>query len=589
MQIFKLDMLIVILLSLSLYMGCFNEPGNQIKQPNVILILADDQGWGDLSIHNNPLISTPNIDRLAKEGASFERFFVQPVCSPTRAEILTGRYHPRSGVRSTSAGGERIDLDETLVSESFKKAGYRTGCFGKWHSGSQHPYHPNNRGFDEYYGFTSGHWGHYFSPKLDSNGTFVQGAGYLPDDLTNCTIRFMENQKNPFFIFLNFNTPHSPMQVPDKWWDKFASVHMPDSPNDDYAQNHARAALAMVENIDWNVGRILFYLEEAGIEEETIVMYMTDNGPNGVRWNGNMKGRKGSTDEGGVRSPLFIKWSGVIPENHVISHIAAAIDLAPTLVELCGLSQSDSKFDGRSLAPLLKGIATDWTSRVLFQHWRGKTSVRSQNHRLDHENRLYDMIEDPSQIMEITDDYAHLKDSLIRLKKDWEANVLKELAFSMNRPFTIGYSSSQIDYLPARDGIGHGGILRSNRYPNDSYFLNWTNTSDSITWDIEILQNGTYRFYVHYTCEEEDVGSIIRLSVGDSNLTYAVNEVNQSNEMGADHDRVRRIESYVKDFKKQFVGTVDLNKGLGTMKLSAISIPNKHVMDINMITVQRID
>ncbi|MDZ7692928.1 MAG: sulfatase-like hydrolase/transferase [Balneolaceae bacterium] len=186
------------------------------ESPNVILILSDDQGWGDLTHHGNRNLSTPSIDRLAEEGASFTNFYVSSVCSPTRAEILTGRYHPRVGVYSTSAGGERLDLDEQTIAEVFKEAGYRTALFGKWHSGMQYPYHPNGRGFDEFYGFASGHWGDYFSPNLlEHNGQLVQGDGYIPNDLTEKALSFIKkNREQPFFVHLSYNTPHSPMQYP---------------------------------------------------------------------------------------------------------------------------------------------------------------------------------------------------------------------------------------------------------------------------------------------------------------------------------------------------------------------------------------
>src|SRR5215467_6168342 len=156
------------------------EPAS--RKPNVVVILSDDQGWGDLSIHGNSNISTPNIDSLARNGAIFERFFVCPVCSPTRAEFLTGRYHARGGVRGVSTGQERLNLDEMTIAQTFKAAGYATAAFGKWHNGLQSPYHPSDRGFDEYYGFCSGHWGDYFSPPLMHNKKFVTGKGFIIDD-----------------------------------------------------------------------------------------------------------------------------------------------------------------------------------------------------------------------------------------------------------------------------------------------------------------------------------------------------------------------------------------------------------------------
>ncbi|HKL20287.1 MAG TPA: sulfatase-like hydrolase/transferase, partial [Tichowtungia sp.] len=160
------------------------EERSGAAKPNIVVVLTDDQGWGDLSLHGNTQIATPNIDRLARAGAQFDRFYVSPVCSPTRAEFLTGRHHDRLGVYSTSEGGERLNADETTIADVFKAAGYQTAAFGKWHNGTQFPYHPNARGFDKFYGFCSGHWGSYFSPMLEHNGQIVQGSGFLPDDLT---------------------------------------------------------------------------------------------------------------------------------------------------------------------------------------------------------------------------------------------------------------------------------------------------------------------------------------------------------------------------------------------------------------------
>ncbi|OYW15662.1 MAG: N-acetylgalactosamine 6-sulfate sulfatase, partial [Planctomycetales bacterium 12-60-4] len=303
------------------------------RGPNVVVILTDDQGWGDLSIHGNRNLATPHIDSLARDGALFERFYVCPVCSPTRAEFLTGRYHARGGVFNVSTGGERLDLDERTIADVFKSAGYATAAFGKWHNGSQYPYHPLGRGFDEYYGFTSGHWGDYFSPPLDHNGALIHGSGYLPDDLTDHALAFMRQHRDQsFFCYIPFNTPHSPMQIPNVFFEKFRKAELPDRfhvpAQEDLAMT--RAALAMCENIDWNVGRVLQMLEELQLADDTIVVYFSDNGPNSFRWNGGMKGRKGSTDEGGVRSPLLMRWPGRILAGRRVPQIAGAIDLLPT-------------------------------------------------------------------------------------------------------------------------------------------------------------------------------------------------------------------------------------------------------------------
>mgnify|MGYP003303458279 FL=1 len=218
-----------------------------------------------------------------------------------------------------SRGGERMDLDEETIADIFKASGYKTAAFGKWHNGMQAPYHPNTRGFDEFYGFCSGHWGNYFDPVLERNGKIVNGKGFITDDLTNQGIEFIKkNANNPFFLFMPYNTPHSPMQVPEKYWNKFknkaliqkAKVEINSNDKESGINNkgdtHTKAALAMCENIDWNVGRLVNTLESLDIDENTIIIYLSDNGPIGNRWNDKMKGIKGSTDEGGVRSPMII-------------------------------------------------------------------------------------------------------------------------------------------------------------------------------------------------------------------------------------------------------------------------------------------
>ncbi len=195
-----------------------NGASREASAPNVLVILTDDQGWGDLSLHGNRNLRTPHLDSIAQKGAQFRHFYVCPVCSPTRAEFLTGRWHIRGGVRDVTSGGERLDLDEVTIAQLFRQAGYRTAMFGKWHNGTQGAYHPTQRGFEDFYGFTSGHWGHYFSPLLEVNDELTRGSGFLPDDLTNRALRFISSEDDrPFFLMMTYNTPHSPMQVPDAW------------------------------------------------------------------------------------------------------------------------------------------------------------------------------------------------------------------------------------------------------------------------------------------------------------------------------------------------------------------------------------
>lgn len=564
---------------------------SDLRMPNVIVFLADDQGWGDLSIQGNTNLSTPNIDRLAREGARFANFYVSPVCSPTRAEILTGRYHPRGGVYSTSAGGERLDLDERTIAEAFQAAGYATAAYGKWHNGMQYPYHPNARGFDDFYGFCSGHWGDYFDPLLEHNGGLTKGNGFITDDLTDKAIAFMEaHAANPFFLYVPFNTPHSPMQVPDRWWNKFEDDSLTLRHSKDEDVQFTKAALAMCENIDWNVGRVMEKVKRLGLDENTIVIYLSDNGPNSWRWNGGMKGRKGSTDEGGVRSPFFIRWPGHITSHREISNIAAAIDLYPTLADLAGIAPHTEKpLDGVSLKPLLIGDENPWKERLIFNHWNGRTSVRSQQYRLDHRGALYDMQRDPGQLVDISKELPAVVDDLSTAVTKWKSEVLSELPANDNRPFLFGHPDFRYTQLPARDGTPHGNIKRSNRYPNCSYFTNWSAIGDKITWEIEVVADGEFDVVLYYTCPDRDVGSTFELRYGDQKLMGKVAEGYDPPVRGMEHDRVVRQESYIKDFKPLKVGSMQFEKGRGTLMLSAVDIPGASVMDFRLLMFSRIE
>lgn len=563
------------------------------SQPNVVVILTDDQGWGDLSVNGNNNLSTPNIDSLAKDGASFDRFFVCPVCSPTRAEFLTGRYHARSGVYSTSAGGERMDLDEVTIADTFRAGGYATGAFGKWHNGMQYPYHPNGRGFDEYYGFCSGHWGDYFSPPLERNGKIVKGDGFCIDDFTNRAMEFMqqsvENDK-PFFAYLPYNTPHSPMQVPDEYWNRFKDKELKMHNRDPRKEvrNHLLCALAMCENIDWNVGRILTKLDQLKIADNTIILYFCDNGPNGTRWNGDMKGRKGSTDEGGVRSPMLIRWPGHIPGGKVVKPIGAAIDLLPTLADFAGLKLTNKKpLDGRSLKPLLTGEDSDWKNRELMTHWKSKYGVRTERYRLDNNGRLFDIQSDPGQRTDIS---KKLPELTARLKKK-VADYKQEVAGydKDQRPFLIGNANYRYTQVPARDANGSGGIKRSNKFPNCSFLSNWTSTDEQITWQARVAASGKYRVDLHYTCPAEDVGSQIELSFGNRKLSAKITKAHDPPIRGDENDRFKRVESYVKDFRSMPLGTIELQEGEGTLTLSATEIPGSQVMDFRLLMFTKVD
>ena len=555
------------------------------RSPNIVIILADDQGWGDLSMNGNRSISTANIDQIAQRGAHFDRFFVSPVCSPTRAELLTGRYHARSNVFGTSAGAERIDPDTGTLADFFGEAGYATGVFGKWHNGQQAPFHPNSRGFDEFYGFPSGHWGHYFDAPLEHNNSIVEGKGYLPDDVTDRALDFMTRHRDrPFLAYIPYNTPHSPMQVPDLWWDQVPVVLQQPTRPELEDTLHTRAALAMSLNLDWNVGRILEHIESLNLTEQTLVLYLSDNGPNGVRWNGGMKGRKGSTDEGGVRSPLVMQWPGVIPPGTRVTPIAGAIDLLPTLAAMASVNLPASLSpDGISLAPFLTGQSEILPERFIFSYWRGRTSVRSQTHRLSHDGQLFDMVQDPHQTRDIADEQEQIAQEMQAARQEWEGAVLPDSFVTW--PFTVGHPDLTVTHLPARDATASGGLVRSNRYPNDSHFTNWMDTTGRVIWEVSVLSAGYYQPTIHYTSPQ--AGTLVELRLGEAATTGSVMEAFDPPLVGMREDRVPRIESYVKPFLPLELAPIVLEAGEGQLTLRAAEMAGP--LDLRLLTLRKLD
>jgi len=559
------------------------------ERPNVVIFLADDSGWGDYSFAGNTDLRTPNIDSIARGGAVLDRFYVCSVCAPTRAEFLTGRYHSRGGVRGVSTGQERLNADEKTLADAFKAAGYATGAFGKWHNGSQWPYHPNARGFDEYYGFTSGHWGEYFDPPLEHNGRPVRGRGFIANDFTTRAIEFIDrNRAKPFLCYVPFNTPHSPWAVPEEYWRRFKDKPLAMRATDAGKErlDETRCALAMMENLDDNVGRVLKRLEELKLAENTIVLYFSDNGPNEWRWNGGMKGIKGSTDEGGVRSVFFIRWSaGGIRPGTVVREITGAIDLLPTLATLTGVKRvGDKPLDGRDLSPLLLGKAAAWSDRLLFSHQNGNVSARSQRYRLDHRGALFDMVADPSQTKDIAEEKPDVTSQMAAAVATWRAEVLPRS--KDERAFPVGYAEFPRSPLPARDGVPRGGVKRSAGAPNCSYFVNWTNVHDRMTWDIEVKTTGNYDVEILYTCPLADVGSTIELEFNSAKFSGQV-APGWDPPLYRNQDTIPRprVESQMKEFRPLNLGVMRLERGRGLLTLRALTIARQNVMDVRQINL----
>jgi hypothetical protein len=303
-----------------------------------------------------------------------------------------------------------------------------------------------------------------------------------------------------------------------------------------------------------------------------------------------MKGRKGSTDEGGVRSPIFIHWPGKIEAGKEIKQIAGAIDLLPTLADLAGIDDHTNKpLDGVSLKPLLLEKNAAWKDRLIFNYWKGRTSVRSQKYRLDDNGKLFDMVNDPGQYNDVSKQKPEIAKELEKAAEKWNKEMASELPKEDNRPFTFGHPGATYTQIPARDGVAHGNIKRSVSSPNCSFFTNWISVDDKITWDIDVVADGDFEVVIYYTCPKKDIGSTFELALGENKLTSEVTEAHDPPLRGMEHDRVKRTQSYVKDFKPLKLGTMHFKKGRGQLTLKALDIPGSQVMDFRLMMFTGVD
>jgi arylsulfatase A len=560
----------------------------QERKPNVVLIIADDMGWGDVRSHGNEKVDTPALDRLAAEGVRFDRFFVSPVCAPTRASLLTGRYSLRTGVHGVTRGWETMRAEEVTLAEALGAAGYATGAFGKWHNGAHYPFHPRGQGFAEFFGFCGGHWNNYFDTTLERDGKPAATKGYITDVLTDEAIAFLERRRaGPFFCYVPYNAPHSPFQVPDALFEKYKARGFGDRDASVYG---------MVENVDANVGRLLKKLEDLGLARDTIVVFLTDNGPNTDRFNGGMKGRKGSVHEGGIRVPLFLRWPGSLPAGRTVKEIAAHIDLLPTLLDLCGVAiPKDVAPDGRSLVPLLRGEA--WPERLLFVHQQpanrpesGPGSVRSSRYRLVVQGKqveLYDMVDDPGQTRNVSGAHPEVAERLLGAYQDWFRDVT---ARPLERfPVPVGYDAWKTVELPAPEAWLHGGVKYKGGagYAND-WITNWRGVEDAVAWELDVVAAGKFEVTLRYTCPEGKTGTRFRLSAGGTTLEGKVDRAHDPAPLPSP-DRVPRGEVYEKVWGELRVGPLELPKGRTRLELRAAEKPADAVMDLKSVTLRRLD
>lgn len=570
--------------------GATSDDGGQAapptRAPNVVLIVTDDQGYGDLGGTGNPHLSTPSLDRLARESVVFDRFFVSPVCAPTRASLLTGRYHLRTGTWGVTGGRETMRGDELTLAELLRVRGYRTGAFGKWHNGAHVPNTPRAQGFDEFFGFRGGHWNLYFDTELERDGRPVKTKGYIADVLTDEAVRFIEgSRKGPFFCYLAFNTPHSPLQVPDEYYDSFRQKGLDPT---------LASVYGMVANIDANVGRLLARLDALGLRDDTIVMYLSDNGPAGDRYNAGMRGRKGSVHEGGGRVPFYLRWPARLQPGRV-DRIAAHIDVLPTLVDLLGLPAPDDRpLDGRSLRPLLEGRAEGWADRMLFTHQARPDgppntypgAVRTQQYRLVNEGKgwqLFDMASDPGQATDVAAANPSVVDRLSAAYDAWFADVSRS-AF-VRPPIEVGHASENPIQLEAPDARLSGLAYKNSRqgYAND-WIAGWTSTDATASWEIAVVRAGRYDVSFALVCEEKDAGAKIRVRAGSAS-TEAVVRATPIRPIPLPH---RDPDQYYRSLVWSTLpaGTLRLEEGRARLEVRALTKPGETVMELKHVELR---
>ncbi len=394
------------------------------RKPNIILILSDDQGYGDLSCHGNPVLKTPTLDRLHGEAVRFTDFHVSPTCAPTRSAIMSGQHEFKNGVTHTIFERERMSLKTTTIAELLREAGYTTGIFGKWHLGDEPEYQPGRRGFDEVFIHGGGGIGQtypgscgdapgnkYLDPAILHNGKFERTKGYCTDVFFAQAMKWMQTVKGRkrFFCYLPTNVPHMPLQVPPGYETLYA----------DKTSTNAAKFFGMLANLDDNIGRLLARLQDWGLERDTLVIFMNDNGGTvGCPiWNAGMHGQKGSPWEGGTRAASFWRWPGTLKPGGV-DRFAAHVDVFPTLAELAGAripAEVAATLDGRSLVPLLRNPRAEWPERFLVTHvgrWAKGKAAESKYLHCRIRNSHYSLVSDARdgakswQLFDLKSDYG---------------------------------------------------------------------------------------------------------------------------------------------------------------------------------------
>ncbi|MEO0414002.1 MAG: arylsulfatase [Verrucomicrobiota bacterium] len=484
------------------------------QKPNIVIVITDDQGYGDLSCHGHPSLKTPALDKLASESVRLDDYHVAPTCSPTRCALLTGHWTNRTGVWHTIMGRSMLRENEVTVGTIFKNAGYATGMFGKWHLGDNYPFRPEDRGFSEVLrhggggvGQTPDYWDNaYFDDTYFYNGKPEKTEGYCTDVFFNYAKKFVAKQveeKKPFLAYISTNAPHGPNHAPPEYAEPYL---------EQYGESVAHF-FGMIANIDDNVKWMREFLEEQGVADNTIFIFTTDNGTASGRkaFDGGMRGAKGSEYDGGHRVPFFIHWpKGELTGGRMVDTITAHVDVVPTLIDLCDVPAPENvKFDGVSIRPLMDESAKDWPDRILVTDsqrvkdpikWR-KSSVMTNQWRLVNEKELYDIEKDPKQEKNIAADHPEVVARLTKFYNEWWAEI--EPTFGEPARIIIGNDAENPSRLTSHDWITEGSVPWNQRHIRNAD----AKPGNIGFWFLKVDQDGEYEIEIRRWPKEGEVAT----------------------------------------------------------------------------------
>ncbi len=574
--------------------SCGSKEAKDDVKPNVLLILTDDQGWGDFGFNGNEIVQTPVLDSLCAQSAHFTNFHVSPLSASTRAGLLTGRYHLATGAMSVTRCSENMHPNEQTVAEIFKANDYATGCFGKWHNGAHYPQDPNGQGFDEFVGFCSGHLTNYFDSRLQRNQEFFNAKGFITDVLTDSAIDFINSSvesNTPFFCYVPYNAPHAPYQVPDEYYDKYKDLEIA-------GDKMTPAVYAMCDNLDFNIGRLLSHVNKKGLDENTIIVFMSDNGPNNPRYNGVLRGKKGEMHEGGFKVPCLVYWKGKI-EKMELPQEASYIDILPTLIDLCGIESEPNdgrEISGVSLKNLLTKKEDKLDDRYIYTH-RSTTDLQLDPHNGvvyndewklitfgGNRHELYNKLADPSETNNLIESNKVMADSLISLYDGWFNKVLPEYERSISRTAHIGLLDTPAE-IPAHEALMTGGTRYfTNIHGWAGDWMTDMSPKDTIYWDIVVDKAADYEVTLQYS------------SVGDKAHSIAIDggEVVELKPFTPGKiespDRDPRVEAYEQVWGEQFIGKLHLP--LGENRIALLFDSNADIalgsLEVKGITVSKL-